>query len=1238
MKTVSNTSIAQTGTTQWPVCKVECYKTPFPAPSFGLNLEIWRNIDATGEPYVGSPIDADYDPFSSMVRSHAWEFLGNTKRPAGIPVTEDCLVRWEGYFQVPTGVSSVDFKVLANPVGKLYLGADASSYPSGLSSPDITNTAATNADELSGAEDTFAWSAGSWHTLRFDWPINKGAYAKAVVLWKPTTETDWRLLDCSSVNTEAAWMVPDATGLATADAALLPGVLAVSADYSVDSITSCDIDIAKVVAPESYEHVAAQDSYGFLKAGRMVKVYGGYNVTANDPDIDPDSWVDLGTYFINNIIYNRDDASDLFQVKSYDARKKAADTPNIAYPDIIDHDVAGISSNTVYLEPDGQTRWAAYDSWYLNQAVRGILYKAGFTSEQLWAKDANGDYKIEGGDVRLNRAATYKLRLPKDVKESDLLYSFKPGMPLLEMVKQLVEDHGYEFGVDDSNEVYLRRAYNPNQYAADHATITYTSGTWNQVVDIDSLGATYETLASATGVVDIAPTESFSGLNLVIDRQTSAGTITVSVDGTPVSGWSSYDISYDKSWSYRDGYDPTTGLNPCVLEIERGLDYTTHTISITATGAARLAGYEVYQRDRKLVNFTFLESRINKLSVENTHENVRNDVIVVGRKEYDIDEFVMGRAIDFLSIYNPGHPSYVGCEKTFILPNDHIIRKDVVDYLALGLLKRYKTLQDNVSHDFPALPHLELGDCIKVTSSEAGISSDYFWVSRMGWKLSEGAGVFVQNVALSSYEPQPSFQPLLEPSDTVRSLAGGSVVSFQFSRTDGLSIDPDDHTSNEWNSYLGPQAGFYSGMFADDNPPVYVQIDFELLDSSVCTLYVKNLLTGDTMAVLIQEKELDAGKHTFLWNGRWYTPDQKSYTYAPCKPGWTEKQLKDYFYQKDPITETAVGENLNDPSMFWTGAGYFTVELVYKPLYAPTRRNVVNAKNASDTTKSFGKVLHLRNTTVYSYTMATPTVGVSGVPFGGRYDVQSDYYVASGGPPGIKSQLITGDYLVKAVFKGTLDCHLLLTKGTTLAVGDVYAAWKHEIQPDAFAAGSFLYNVISTSPWSLQNIIGETDFLAANSTNTFIIDPVGLPLTPSVDTTQSQIAGIKEGKLGLSFVFQKPTNFNYNFDRSVGYRDDYLAYFTSVFPGYYVNVGWYFTLTVDLINKAGLVVKTNIPYSYRLESPTYISGYKHCVFPDGPGISAALEGDYANARSHTPGGERKVHFTAAQSTNYCYDL
>ena len=1202
MKSVDSliTALSTTGVFQRPTAKIDLYTTTLSESSYGANFIIFTGSYAYN-PIAGTHLTTNHDSLTNTTaliaeNGQIMEFYG-LERPCGIDPVTKTLIRYEGYFQMPVGETGVTFKLLGNPCMHLYVTGDALTLPSGLTVKNASHYAVGNSDYRSGTEFHTGWTAESWHSFRLDWILSGGTFAKAAVLFKTQPLNDnYRLLDCSVLNTTSAWISP----------VTLSGVTAISLEEKIGETALLSFDVAH---GSQYIHQASTDSYGILRPNRMLKVQTGF-VTGNNIA----TYVDAGQFFIDTIKVKKDSLGQTYTVTARDIRKKATDTLNMLYPNILSYDLAGYDSDAVFNEPNGIQRYASYDSWTICQTVRDLLYHAGVSSKQLWATGSDGNFKIQEKDVKLNRGEFYKVTLPGEVKDDQLKYAFNVGDPLLEIINNIVEQYGYEFGTDYLGDVFLREANNPVQYRADDNSIIF-SGVWVTGFNVKSF-AGVEVVGS--GSITINPPTDFVGYDIFFNRMKDGTNGSYYAKWNTTSHGSASPSPYYNFWYYRDGEDPNYGSNPSVYRMPHGLTSGTITISSSSAAGQQLnwAGYQIYTREREAAVITFPESRVTQLDIENTDANIRNSVIVAGDDQgYDLQKFITSKSNDYKSMLNPQSKNYIGYRKMFILPDPRIVQQDHADWLSLSLLKKYSRLADIVSYEIPPYPQLELGDCVAITSTGAGLAStDEFWVDSIDSTIE--AGKYTMNVGLNPYKPWPSYQNELEPSGVT-----DYISNFIFYRSDGRSLIPSDHLANSIPTMLPSTniaaTGYYAAHWANENPPVYIGIGFDLWSSSVIDLKIQNRYTAETWAIIKSSRYLTFGHYEYIWDGRYWDSDSSHYAFAPFNPDYTIDQWVD-FYNRDDPTQPGVKSKF---------AAYFRPQLKYNSIVDTNIQGITYGENANDAAIDYGKVIFMSEDA--ATTVDEDWISTENLP---RCEVYPTEFTLAG-RNGILFKITTGPYNIKVKFEGKLDHYQFVTADSiSVKDGDWVTIFYQKIPVESYARGRYLFRVIdrTVTPWVLQDISGEAEFLANTVTEIFIN-------LEGLDVVRDSTFG-PDRDVNQFYKQKQPGDDLKRFQNATvlaPFTIDYLGQLQKGHPGKFVNAAFYYYPDFTYTDGSSYVRVFKNLNPVRLESAAYASK-EHSLWPMGADYLIELRhtNDSNNVQRTLVNGTYAPVFTCNSITNY----
>jgi len=180
-------------------------------------------------------------------------------------------------------------------------------------------------------------------------------------------------------------------------------------------VTAVAFDEANVDRTNFSTYDLDTDSFGVLRQNRLVKAHFGYMVDGSPEyvqrftgliqDIEPSHTVgESGTPDIS------------LDVTCIDPRVLGVNAPVTkiedmmlgAIPNDLSYDIGQrYQESTGALGGDGALRPAAWDGWNLADVVRVALYGTGFTAEQLWAKDSNGNFLIDDREVYLEHTPAY---------------------------------------------------------------------------------------------------------------------------------------------------------------------------------------------------------------------------------------------------------------------------------------------------------------------------------------------------------------------------------------------------------------------------------------------------------------------------------------------------------------------------------------------------------------------------------------------------------------------------------------------------------------------------------------------------------------------------------------------------------------------------------------------------------------------------------------------------------------
>lgn len=1199
-----------------PIARLTLYKTPHGGDFLGPSIVVWKNSETdAGDPWIGErPAHPGADPFTNQKllipeKGQAAAFWG-VGRPFGLSPSEPHTVRIEGYFS-PLETQSVQFMIIGNG-DPVEFDWDTPGVSPSAATNRIATAAADNTDQRQGSTYlTPTMTKGLFYPFSARVTIKPGGIGKLVLLWRPNGETNWRLVDAAVASPRAA----------AESSHELPATV-ISGEDEVDLASALTFTVP--ASDPLFTYASSLDAYGVLRPGFRVTAELGYRTSAGD------EYLQMGEFYLAGAVKDQVEARNVIKASAKDALGKAADEPALIIPNVIDYDLAGYSSDSIWVEPEQRTRYTAFDSWTLAQTVRAILYTAGLSSKQLHAKDGAGNDLIQENDVRLDRSAIYRLRLPGLLKNPDLKYSLEPGQPLLPFLRKVVQTYGYQLGVNGSGDVFLRERDTGSLYACNDLSF---AGTWAAIADtIDAFAGEQREATAAGAVASINAAAGVSKVRVFVRREPgSSATFDVDMGATNLAA--AVAVDYDREWSYKDGIDPATGRNAAVFEYSgTGL---ASTVSVTCGIGVKIQGIELVIDDSEANPITIRGTR-ETISAEVSDRSLRNDVIVAGKdRGPDTNSNILARATDVGSIGQPAAGNYIGRRRLFILPDERITRDEVAKYLAHRVVREYTTLFDRAKINTPGRPELEHWDPMKIHDVETGIEQPGTrFLRKHNWSYADAK--FTSQIVVDPYPPLESYRNPVSPSSPP-----GTLTDVEMRRTDGVSIDPDLFVDNELTEteYQNRQAGCFSPGWADETDAIHIEVSFKAWRPGYCTIEVRDLATHRVVAVLVEDEFLEFGEYSYLWSGRYYNASTDAYLYYPLDPQSTVEDWEEWQNLPDPIFSIDRGR-----------AGWVYISVRLDPLDTTHAPEMKDAINADDTAKSVVHcILRDQATQVGAGLEGSQTVyGKRGapdnVPHGGRFDIRLDQHVP-GLPRGFKFTLGHNGEPVKYVIGGWIDTYIIVYESSgDWTDGARFYYLPQEWTAESLARGRHLWKLDGT----VEVVQGETDFLAAG-TYTFLFDPVGLALVP--DPAVRDIAKsfqVEEstdlfGRNGYRLV-EDPLFRNELPIRRFPYRPDYLAFAQSLFPGKIVGVGFHIGSKIQARNRSGdLLTQSLALYPHRLEDVATI-GNKHGVWP--PALvneGELIAGNGARLRSDKPDGvgdslSRIAHFTLSSGgTNLAYD-
>lgn len=244
---------------------------------------------------------------------------------------------------------------------------------------------------------------------------------------------------------------------------------------------------------------------------------------------------------------------------------------------------------------------------------------------------------------------------------------------------------------------------------------------------------------------------------------------------------------------YYNGIDPQTSVNPTVINIANGLTYDSYILRLTrltntqagVTNNLRVDGLLVYDNDTNKITKTFytgdsvVSGTIISLGVMDSGSDLRNDTIVVGRNlgvvtpgnaesralnpNNPLYEYIVSRATDIGSIYDPNAINYTGMPRQTIQIAPEIASYDRARYWAVNFINRYRYPAKYPEFEIIGHPLLEEDDCIAVYDEGKKTLENFnrFWITGLNDTYEDKN--YITQLTTTSYEPWESYTQRLTP-------------------------------------------------------------------------------------------------------------------------------------------------------------------------------------------------------------------------------------------------------------------------------------------------------------------------------------------------------------------------------------------------------------------------------------------------------------------------------------------
>lgn len=561
-----------------------------------------------------------------------------------------------------------------------------------------------------------------------------------------------------------------------------------------------------------YSYDLNSESYGILRKNRLVDIYQGYETS------DSTGLIHRFRGFIDKINIEHSRETEELRVTCRDIAKLLIDGRIEGLPNENSYDTFGLfPSNAHITKADGNLRPLTYDAWKVVDAVRDLGYNAGLTSEQLFAKDNQGNYLIEDLDDYLDSTYLYpreiKSTLQGEELSADFIWQFGFGEEIWNILTKIGQHYGRQLYISLDGNLMLRLPNNPKivHNFSIQGEIDEIKTTGVPKPDLRALNGFYYEVESGIYNIDI----DFEGIGIslimVRPKQDDPVSISIKIDDILVDGiniidpntnelgHSEYlnllengrfplrikDLSED--WWYKKGIHPRYNRNPTIIKITENLTYGKHKASIQAViednkQTAILEAVLIYKRNVTHPVFAFnVHENLIRLSSDESDESMRNIVNVAGARLGAMEKIVMSRAIDIGSLKDPEAPNYLGYPRatTLILPT--LRDQQRADYLAFHVLTKYRRSVRNPSIESVGLPFLELHDPITIQDLDFGFQlpiqiesrgqtallnlerdpQDRFWITNISSEQSRSN--YTMRIQATPFPPQAAYQFLKDP-------------------------------------------------------------------------------------------------------------------------------------------------------------------------------------------------------------------------------------------------------------------------------------------------------------------------------------------------------------------------------------------------------------------------------------------------------------------------------------------
>lgn len=344
-----------------------------------------------------------------------------------------------------------------------------------------------------------------------------------------------------------------------------------------------------------------------------------------------------------------------------------------------------------------------------------------------------------------------------------------------------------------------------------------------------------------------------------------------------------------------------------------------------------------YDSSAPVWTFDTFENIIGELGLVSNHQNVRNDVTVIGnQRSIETDTinkqvinrnnptyiYTVSRAIDLNSIYGINTPQSIGRRKDFMIFEPGIKSQGHADWLASGLLMKYRHNKNGTSFESTAVPFIEPKDVVYVSDASAKTPTNNSTTYKQyveSVKETIEKDRYTMSFETTPYADWPSFDRTNLPSVSVDSDAFVNIGIFG---SDGVLVQTgsDAISTGTFNVYESEDLGAARRL---------IEINFKQQMEGFTTVRVIDSQTEKPVAYLIGSIEdgektpeyIEAGTdmrvfwdgmdefgHTKLRGQIENSPLITGFVVAPESPGYYSFPGRYYveFEVQDPIDETNV--------------------------------------------------------------------------------------------------------------------------------------------------------------------------------------------------------------------------------------------------------------------------------------------------------------------------------------------